>query len=193
MAARKPLHIRKGKTMLFSVNTNNNSLLAQKALMRTNAGLNKSVAKLSTGQRINDSADDAAGLSIAENLKQRTLGFREAQSGRNANHGVSVYQKQTAEGAANEVANTLKRLRELAVQSSSDSLATDGQGIEEPGAFLSASAYRTLQVPIPTVTMTPDVASRSVDLARTGMVENPRIALDAQANQSPERMVYLLD
>jgi len=179
--------------MLFSVNTNNNSLLAQKALMRTNAGLNKSVAKLSTGQRINDSADDAAGLSIAENLKQRTLGFREAQSGRNANHGVSVYQKQTTEGAANEVANTLKRLRELAVQSSSDSLATDGQGIEEPGAFLSASAYRTLQVPIPAVTMTPDVASRSVDLARTGMVENPRIALDAQANQSPERMVYLLD
>jgi flagellin-like hook-associated protein FlgL len=180
--------------MLFSVNTNNNSLLAQKALMRTNVGLNKSVAKLSSGQRINDSADDAAGLGIAERLKDRINGYREAQSERNANNGISVQQK--AEGAANEVANIVKRMRELAIQSASETLATDEQGYSgesnEPGAFLSPSAIRSLQVQIPSVPLTPDVASRSVDLARNGIVENPRVALEAQANQSPERMVYLL-
>jgi len=180
--------------MLFSVNTNNNSLLAQKNLVRTNVGLNKSVAKLSSGSRINDSADDAAGLSIAERLKDRINGYREAQAERNTNNGISVQQK--AEGAANEVATIVKRMRELATQSASETLAPPEREYRdtsnEPGAFLSPSAIRSLKVPIPTVSMTPDVASRSVDLARTGIVENPRVALEAQANQSPERMVYLL-
>ncbi len=132
-------------------------------------------------------------MSIAEDLKKRTLGYREAR----ADNGVALYQNKSAEDVSNEVPNIVKRMRELAVQFSSETLAT-----EEPestgtnnglGAFLSPSAMRSLQVPIPSVPLTPDVASRSVDLARTGIVENPRVALEAQANQSPERLVHLLD
>ncbi len=104
--------------MLFSVNTNNNSLNAQKALMRTNVGLNKSVQKLSTGSRINSSSDDAAGLSIAENLKSRTTGYRQARS----NGTQATAMLQTADSALQTVSNTLMRMRELAVQAGSDNL-----------------------------------------------------------------------
>jgi flagellin len=104
--------------MLFSVNTNNNSLAAQKNLMRTNVGLNKSVQKLSSGSRINSSADDAAGLSIAENLKSRTMGYRQARS-----NGIqATAMLQTADAALQTVSNTLMRMRELAVQAGSDNL-----------------------------------------------------------------------
>ncbi len=178
--------------MLFSVNTNNNTLTAQKAFMRTNAGLNKSVQKLSTGSRINQASDDAAGLGIAERLKER---IQARQTGRDTNEGITVYQK--PEGSPNEVANIVKRMRDLATQSASSTLAPSERGIggtlDEPGAFLSDTAIRSLQVPIPSVPLTPEVASRSVDMARTGIVETPRVALEAQANQSPERLVYLLD
>jgi hypothetical protein len=181
--------------MLFSVNSNINTLLAQKNLMRTNAGLNKSVSKLSTGSRINDAADDAAGLSIGESLKQRTNGYREARSGSPANNGILTYQK--TENPANQAANIVKRMRELAVQFSSETLATDEREYEgaysEIGAYLTDTAIRSLQVPMPSEPMPPEAASRSVDLARTGIMENPRLALEAQANQKPERLVLLLD
>lgn len=97
--------------MLFSVNTNQNSLNAQKSLMRTNVGLNKSVQKLSTGSRINSSADDAAGLSIAENLKSRTMGYRQARSGIQCTAMI-----QTADAALSKVADSLTSIRELALQ-----------------------------------------------------------------------------
>jgi flagellin len=83
--------------MLFSVNTNSNSLAAQKNLMRTNVGLNKSVQKLSSGSRINSSSDDAAGLSIAENLKNKT---RETSAYRNANDGISVVESGSGNAAS---------------------------------------------------------------------------------------------
>ena len=107
--------------MLFSVNTNNNSLNAQKSLMRTNVGLNKSVQKLSSGSRINSSSDDSAGLSIAENLKSRTTGYRQARS--NGTQAISMLQ--TADSALQTVSNTLMRMRELAVQAGSDNLSTE--------------------------------------------------------------------
>jgi len=107
--------------MLFSVNTNNNSLAAQKNLMRTNVGLNKSVQKLSSGSRINSSSDDSAGLSIAENLKSRTTGYRQARS--NGTQAISMLQ--TADSALQTVSNTLMRMRELAVQAGSDNLSTE--------------------------------------------------------------------
>jgi len=107
--------------MLFSVNTNANSLAAQKNLMRTNVGLNKSVQKLSSGSRINSSSDDSAGLSIAENLKSRTTGYRQARS--NGTQAISMLQ--TADSALQTVSNTLMRMRELAVQAGSDNLSTE--------------------------------------------------------------------
>jgi flagellin len=107
--------------MLFSVNTNSNSLAAQKNLMRTNVGLNKSVSKLSSGSRINNAADDAAGLSIAERLKTRTMGYRQAR-----NNGIqATAMLQTADAALQTVSNTLMRMRELSVQAGSDNVSKE--------------------------------------------------------------------
>ena len=88
-------------------------------LGRTQRSLAKTFANISSGQRINKAADDAAGLGVAENLDSQTRSARVAN--RNINDGISVLQ--TYEGAANEVADILKRQRELAVQASSETLA----------------------------------------------------------------------
>ena len=154
--------------MLFSVNTNNNSLLAQKNLMRTNVGLNKSVQKLSSGSRINSSSDDAAGQSISENLKSGVY----RSTGRNNEIAATAMLGAGATTALQTASNTLMRMRELATQTGSENLSTD--------------------YPTPESPLTRDVASRSVDLARNGIVENPRASMEAQANQSPDRAETLL-
>ena len=74
--------------------------------------------RMSSGSRINRAADDAAGLAISENLRAMIRGSRQAN--RNANDGISLVQ--VAEGSLNEVSNMLIRLRELGVQSASDTL-----------------------------------------------------------------------
>jgi flagellin len=80
--------------------------------------------KLASGYRINKAADDAAGLAISEKLKADIRGLNMAK--RNASDGVSLVQ--TAEGGLNEVGNILSRLRELAVQSSSDTIGNVERG-----------------------------------------------------------------
>lgn len=104
--------------MGLRISTNVASLNAQKNLQFTQRSMNQSMARLSSGQRINQAADDAAGLAISEQLKGQIRGLR--QAARNANDGISLVQ--VAEGGLNEVSNMLIRLRELAVQSSSDTI-----------------------------------------------------------------------
>jgi flagellin len=87
-------------------------------LNRTNRGLKGTFARISSGMRINSASDDSAGLAMAENLQSDFMSLN--QSVRNTNDGISVLQ--TAEGATNEVSDILKRMRELAVQSSSETL-----------------------------------------------------------------------
>ncbi|MCP4003081.1 MAG: flagellin FliC [bacterium] len=101
--------------MGLRINTNIASLTAQKNLGRTQSALERSLDKLSSGLRITRAGDDAAGLAISESLRAQIRGLQQAE--RNANDGISVIQ--TAEGALNEIANILIRMRELAVQSSS--------------------------------------------------------------------------
>ena len=107
--------------MSLTVNTNVSSLSAQANLSRTSRSLAGTFSRLSSGLRISKAADDAAGLGVAENLDTIARSARVAM--RNANDGISVIA--TAEGATNEVGNILKRMRELAVQSSSETLADD--------------------------------------------------------------------
>ena len=104
--------------MALVVNSNLSSLNALNNLNRTNGKLSETFGRISSGLRINKAADDAAGLAVAENLDAsvRSLGMAK----RNANDGIAVVQ--VAEGATNEVAEILKRMRELAVQSSSETL-----------------------------------------------------------------------
>jgi len=104
--------------MGLRINTNVASINAQRNLQVTKQEQDKSLEQLSSGSRINKAADDAAGLAVSENLKSqiRSLG----QATRNANDGISLIQ--TAEGGLNEVSNILVRLRELSVQSASDTI-----------------------------------------------------------------------
>lgn len=104
--------------MGLRIGTNVAALNAQKNLYMTNINANRSMARLASGQRINQAADDAAGLAISENLKGQIRGMRQAN--RNANDGISLVQ--VAEGSLNEVSNMLIRFRELGVQAASDTI-----------------------------------------------------------------------
>ncbi len=104
--------------MGLRITTNVAALNAQKNLYMTNIHQNRSMARLASGQRINQASDDAAGLAISENLKGQIRGLRQAN--RNANDGISLVQ--IAEGSLNEVSNMLIRLRELGVQAASDTI-----------------------------------------------------------------------
>lgn len=103
---------------MFRINTNVQSLSAQRALGLTKKSQNDTLRKLSSGHRITKASDDAAGLAISEKLKSKIRANRQAK--RNANDGISFIQ--TAEGALSEVSNLLIRLRELSVQAASDTI-----------------------------------------------------------------------
>ena len=94
------------------VNTNVKSLVAQDSLMKSGRSLSTAMERLSTGKRINSAKDDAAGLSISNRMDSQIRGLTMAV--KNANDGISLMQ--TAEGALDEVTNSLQRMRELAVQ-----------------------------------------------------------------------------
>jgi len=104
--------------MGLRINTNTASLNAQRNLMGTKLGLDRSLERLSSGFRINRAGDDAAGLAISENLKAQIRGLKQAS--RNAQDGVSLVQ--VAEGSLNEISSIMIRLRELAVQAASDTI-----------------------------------------------------------------------
>jgi flagellin len=104
--------------MSLRINTNTPALNAQRNLRFTSDHLHNVLEQLSSGQRINKSGDDAAGLAISENLRANIRGLGQAQ--RNADDGVSLIQ--VAEGGLNEMANILIRLRELGVQAASDTI-----------------------------------------------------------------------
>jgi flagellin len=100
------------------INHNISAMITQSALYSTNVNLSKSLERLSTGLRINRASDDAAGLGVSENLRTQVNGT--AQANRNAQDGIAAMN--IAEGAANEVSSMLQRMRELAIQSSNDTL-----------------------------------------------------------------------
>lgn len=110
--------------MGLRIATNVQSLAAQRFLTNNSASLNRSLERLSSGNRINRSGDDAAGMAISEKLKSNIRSIK--QAGRNANDGVSLVQ--TAEGAMNEVGNILIRMRELSIQASSDTIGDTERG-----------------------------------------------------------------
>jgi flagellin len=99
--------------MALSVNTNINSLNAQRNVANTQATLGSAMGRLSSGMRVNSAKDDAAGLAIAERMNAQIKGMNVAV--RNANDAISL--SATAEGALAKVSDSLQRMRELAVQS----------------------------------------------------------------------------
>jgi flagellin len=113
--------------MGFRINTNISSLSAQRSLTQSNAKTEKTLSQLSSGSRINKAADDAAGLAISEKLKANIRSTQQAD--RNANDGISLIQ--TAEGGLDEVSSMLTRLRELSIQSASDTVGDTERGFTD--------------------------------------------------------------
>jgi flagellin len=102
----------------MAIMTNVGSLSAQNNLVATGAMMSKSISRLSSGLRVQSAADDAAGMAVSENMRAQLRGFQQAL--RNANDGVSVLQ--TGESGYQSISDMLVRMRELAVQSATDSL-----------------------------------------------------------------------
>jgi flagellin len=113
--------------MGLRIATNVQSMNAQRNLGLSNERQANSLNKLSSGQRITKSGDDAAGLAISEKLKGSIRSLQQAN--RNANDGISLIQ--TAEGGINEVSNILLRLRELSVQAASDTVGDVERGFTD--------------------------------------------------------------
>jgi flagellin len=104
--------------MSLRITHNVEAFNAYRNLNATSAQISKSMARLSSGYRINSAADDAAGLGISEGMRSQIRGMAQAQ--RNTNDGISMVQ--TAEGNLDEVHSMLQRVRELAVQYKNGSL-----------------------------------------------------------------------
>ena len=128
--------------MALTVNTNMAAMAAANTLNSTQGALSNTLARVSSGLRVTKAADDAAGQAVATNLSTQARSGRQAI--RNANDGISVIQ--TAESASKEVISILDRMRELAVQSSSETL-EDGERAYIDSEFnqLSAEVERIAQ------------------------------------------------
>jgi len=124
---------------MSSINTNINSLTAQRNLSSTSNALATSMARLSSGLRVNSAKDDAAGLAIAERMNAQTRGMNVAI--RNTNDGISL--AATAEGALGAISNNLQRMRELAVQASNGTnTSTDISSMDAEYKLLAAENTR---------------------------------------------------
>ncbi len=125
--------------MAATINTNVASLTAQRNLGMSQASLNTSIQRLSSGLRINSAKDDAAGLAISERFTSQIRGLN--QAARNANDGISL--AQVTEGAMKSAGDILQRVRELAVQSANASnSAGDRQALNQEVGQLVAELDR---------------------------------------------------
>jgi len=125
--------------MSMVIGTNVASLTAQRHLESSRADLNQSMERLSSGQRINSAADDAAGLGISDKMSSQINGLTQAV--RNSNDAISL--AQTAEGTLEETTAILQRMRDLSVQSgNATNTATDRTAMQSEITTLQAELTR---------------------------------------------------
>jgi len=131
--------------MSTSINTNISALAAQGSLRKTGIAQDTAMERLSTGIRINNAKDDAAGLAISTRMTANIRGISAAI--RNANDGISL--TQTAEGSLTAIGDNLQRVRELAVQSSNTGNSTsDRAAMNAESSQLIAEIDRRQQLSI---------------------------------------------
>ena len=124
---------------MASINTNMSANIAANSMTRNERSMSSTMERLSTGLRINSAKDDAAGLAISSKMTSQINGLNQAV--RNANDAISMIQ--VAEGAMKEVTNMFQRMRELAVQSISDSnTSSDRTALNNEYKQLSAEVQR---------------------------------------------------
>jgi len=129
--------------MGLRISTNLASMGAQRVLAKNSEEMGKSLQRLASGNRIGSAGDDAAGLSISENLRAQIRSLGQAE--RNAQDGISLVQ--VAEGGLSEIGNILVRLRELSIQASSDTIGDRERGfIDKEYQSLKAEVDRIANV-----------------------------------------------
>jgi len=122
------------------INTNVNSLVTQNAITRNDKAMSLAMTQLSTGSRINSAKDDSAGMAISVKMNSQIRGLNMAV--RNANDAISLVQ--TAEGAVDSVTSMLQRMRELAVQSATDTYSSSDRALmQQEFSQLSEEISRT--------------------------------------------------
>jgi len=163
--------------MGLRINTNVQSLIAQRNLRTSTDSQRDSLQKLSSGSRIAKAADDSAGLAIADKMRADIRSLR--QDGRNANDGISLVQ--VAEGGMNEVGNILTRFRELSIQAASDTI-----GQKERG-FINKEVLQ-LRSEIDRIASTVEFNGRKL---LTG--EGDKLDIQVGLNNSPEQDRFVYD
>jgi flagellin len=122
------------------INTNVNSLVTQNAITKNEKSISLAMTQLSTGSRINSAKDDSAGMAISVKMTSQIRGLNMAV--RNANDAISLVQ--TAEGAVDAVTTMMQRMRELAVQSATDTYSsTDRALMQQEFSALNDEITRT--------------------------------------------------
>ena len=111
----------------LAINTNMGSIVAQNNLGTSSGHLQTAIERLSSGLRLNSSADDAAGMAVSTGLRAQLGGYQQAS--RNAHDAIAIMN--TTEGGLSSLSDTLIRMRELAVQSASDGLTDTERGYIE--------------------------------------------------------------
>ena len=156
--------------MASTINTNINSLTAQRNLGMSQASLTTSMQRLSSGLRINSAKDDSAGLAISERMTSQIRGLNQAS--RNANDAISL--TQTAEGALGAISTNLQRIRELSVQAANGTnSASDRTAIQAEVSQLQAEIGRV-------ATTTQFNGTNLLD----GTLSNTAFQVGANANQT---------
>lgn len=177
--------------MGMRVTTNISAINAQRNLIGNQRQMQNSMAQLSSGSRINKAADDAAGLAISENMKSQIRSS--AQARRNANDGISLVQ--TAEGGLSEVSNVVTRLRELAIQASSDTIGDRERGfVDKEVQQLKTEMDRIAKTTSWNSTKLLDGTSPVFDF-QVGMnsTENDMISFNAAENQATLEALNMKD
>lgn len=125
--------------MSMVINTNTASLIAQQAQAKTSTAMDTAMERLSTGKKINSAADDAAGMAMVMRMESQIKGLSMAM--KNAGDAQSLVN--TSEGAMDEISSILQRMRELAVQSASDTnVASDRNNLNTEITHLAAEIDR---------------------------------------------------
>ncbi len=164
--------------MSIVVNTNVSSLMVQRNLTAANNNVSKSIERLTTGFKINRAADDAAGLSISENMLAQVNGTTVAQE--NTQHGINLLQ--TAEGDISVIQDHLQRIRDLAVQAANGTYSTDERlMIQEEVLSRFEEITRVANV------------SKFADIPLLSKDENPDLVLQVGANSGPDNRLDISD
>ncbi len=166
--------------MGLRITTNQPAINAQRNLINSQRAIQTSSAQLASGSRITKSADDAAGLAISENMKSQIRSSVQAR--RNANDGISLVQ--TAEGGLSETSNIITRMRELAIQSASDTVgAQERDMIDKEVQHLKAEVQRISDTTAWNTTKLLDGSTPVFDF-QVGLnsTENDKIEFDSSTN-----------